>query len=246
MDSIIQEMGEIKVEIQKLDKAVLVATEQRKNEHTEFINVSAENTAAVALLEKAKLVLAKTYKKKEEPHNEAASLFQGSFMQVTMLTKSRMTARQQSLSGNASLGPRPEQLDSYSRKDNTGLGIVGLLEKLAHEIKIESTRLETEEKDAQADYEELNMKSAVTRKAKSQEILDLEEKKAKEQQGIQELSESKGEAEEVLTALKDRLATLEESCNDLLKHYDERKKGRADTLENLKRSQAVLAGATFK
>merc|ERR1719387_296607 len=60
-------------EIKALDKAVAEATEQRKEEHGEFITFQTENNAALQLIEKAKNKLFKFYRPnqyKEAPKKE--------------------------------------------------------------------------------------------------------------------------------------------------------------------------------
>merc|ERR1719504_102177 len=60
-------------EIKALDKAVTEATEQRKEEHEDFITFQTENNAAVQLIEKAKNRLFKFYRPnlyKEAPKRE--------------------------------------------------------------------------------------------------------------------------------------------------------------------------------
>merc|ERR1719375_2112272 len=67
------EMAALQKEIKDLDKAVAEATEQRKEEHEEFITFQTENNAAVQLIEKAKNRLSKFYRPnlyKEEPVKE--------------------------------------------------------------------------------------------------------------------------------------------------------------------------------
>merc|ERR1719313_1703470 len=67
------EVKELQAEIKALDKAVAEATEQRKDEHSEFQTFQTENNAALQLLEKAKNKLFQFYRPnlaKEEPKRE--------------------------------------------------------------------------------------------------------------------------------------------------------------------------------
>merc|ERR1719199_1448788 len=67
------EMASLQKEIKDLDKAVAEATEQRKNEHSEFLTFQTENNAALQLIEKAKNRLNKFYRPnlyKEAPKRE--------------------------------------------------------------------------------------------------------------------------------------------------------------------------------
>merc|ERR1719405_149672 len=56
------EIKSLQKEVKELDKAVAEATEQRKEEHGEFITFQTENGAALQLIEKAKNKLYKFYR----------------------------------------------------------------------------------------------------------------------------------------------------------------------------------------
>ena len=67
------EIATLQDEIKALDKAVADATEQRKEEHEDFVTYSTQNSAATQLIEKAKNRLNKFYKPnlyKEAPKQE--------------------------------------------------------------------------------------------------------------------------------------------------------------------------------
>merc|ERR1719281_850051 len=67
------EVAALQSEIKALDKAVAEATEQRKEEHEEFLTFQTENNAALELIDKAKNRLFKFYRPnlhKEEPKRE--------------------------------------------------------------------------------------------------------------------------------------------------------------------------------
>merc|ERR1719261_1256981 len=52
-ESLAEEIATLQAEVKALDKAVAEATEQRKEEHGEFLTFQTENSAAVQLIEKA-------------------------------------------------------------------------------------------------------------------------------------------------------------------------------------------------
>merc|ERR1719324_1820817 len=60
-ESLAEEIATLQSEVKALDKAVAEATEQRKEEHGEFLAFQTENNAAVQLIEKAKNRLFKFY-----------------------------------------------------------------------------------------------------------------------------------------------------------------------------------------
>merc|ERR1719407_105672 len=68
-----EEIANLQAEVKALDKAVAEATEQRKEEHADFLTFQTENNAAVQLIEKAKNRLFKFYRPtmyKEAPKRE--------------------------------------------------------------------------------------------------------------------------------------------------------------------------------
>merc|ERR550514_1502755 len=78
------EMEALKEGLAELDKSVADATEQRKDEHEDFVEESANNQAAIELLGLAKNRLNKFYNPTvyQEPEKEAAEEF---FAQVSLL-----------------------------------------------------------------------------------------------------------------------------------------------------------------
>merc|ERR1719487_2559807 len=67
------EIKRLEKEVKEMDKAVAEATENRKEEHGEFITFQTENNAALQLIEKAKNKLFKFYRPnqyKEAPKQE--------------------------------------------------------------------------------------------------------------------------------------------------------------------------------
>merc|ERR1719197_993067 len=72
-ESLAEEIATLQADVKALDKAVAEATEQRKEEHGEFLTFQTENSAAVQLIEKAKNRLFKFYRPnlyKEAPKKE--------------------------------------------------------------------------------------------------------------------------------------------------------------------------------
>merc|ERR1719248_537109 len=68
-----EEIAALQKDIKALDKAVAEATEQRKEEHADFLQFQTENNAALQLIEKAKNRLFKFYRPtlhKEAPAKE--------------------------------------------------------------------------------------------------------------------------------------------------------------------------------
>merc|ERR1719380_76476 len=61
-ETLSEEVASLQAEIKSLDKAVAEATEQRKEEHADFLQFQTENNAALQLIDKAKNRLFKFYR----------------------------------------------------------------------------------------------------------------------------------------------------------------------------------------
>merc|ERR1719311_1944177 len=119
-------------EIKVLDKAVAEATEQRKEEHEEFITFQTENNAALQLIEKAKNRLFKFYRPnlyKEAPKQElteeekilAASgrsdMIATAAPELIPGTTQAVFAQVRKTSNDAAPPPPPATWGAYQKKD---------------------------------------------------------------------------------------------------------------------------------
>merc|ERR1719482_2042617 len=140
-------------EIKDLDTAVKEATEQREEENAAFKELIAGNAAAKDLLGKAKNRLNKFYNPKL-----------AKFVQIKAHSQDE-----------AAPGPPPEAPGAFQKKGEESNGVLALLDTLVADLDKETTIAETEEKDAQADYETA-MKDAKSKRADS--IKTIEDKEA--------------------------------------------------------------------
>merc|ERR1719506_2912170 len=113
------EIALLQKEIKELDLAVAEATEQRKDEHGEYIQFMEENNAAVQLLQKAKNKLAKFYRPSqyvEETTPAPVALMEGlAFVQVHH---------------KEAPPPPPETWGAYKKKEGKSNGAFALLDRL--------------------------------------------------------------------------------------------------------------------
>merc|ERR550514_864281 len=168
-----EEIASPQAEVKALDKAVAESTEQRKEEHAEFLTFQTENNAAVQLVEKAKNHLYKFYRPnlhKEAPAKEltdeekllAAS--GASDMIATdapvMIAGTTQTVFVQ-LKDDAAPPPPPDTWGAYQKKDGKSNGVIALMEMLAKELEDGITESKNEEKAAQ-ETELSNIKGYIT------------------------------------------------------------------------------------
>merc|ERR1719269_298514 len=164
-------------EIKAMDKAVTEATEQRKEEHEEFITFQTENNAALQLIEKAKNKLFKFYRPnqyKEAPVKELTE--EEKILAASGRSDMIATAAPELIAGTtqtaftqlyaqlhqhtaAAPPPPPATWDAYQKKDGKSNGVIALMDMLLKELQDGIAEAENEEKTAQSDYERLMAES---------------------------------------------------------------------------------------
>jgi len=251
-DSSEQLAAEIKTltgEINELDKAVAEATEQRKEDHEQFLTFQTESNAAVQLIEKAKNRLFKFYRPnlhKEAPKRE---LTEEERLEVAAGAADPRDAEVApafvQVGTFAAPPPPPATWGAYQKKDGKSNGVIGLMEMLAKELTDDMTEAEHEEKTAQADYERLMTESQTSREEKVESITAKEAAKADLDMKLESTKETKTLKEADLANIKDTIAKLHATCDFLIDNYDVRKEARTNEVEGLKNAKGVLSGANF-
>merc|ERR1740121_3488315 len=107
------------------------------------------------------------------------------------------------------------------------------------------TEAETEERDAQADYEVAMRDSAEKRAADSKTLGEKEGAKASSQADLQSSNEALKSTGRELAATLEYISSFHAECDWLLKFFEMRKTARAGEFDSLKNAKAVLSGADF-
>jgi hypothetical protein len=192
-NTLAKEIKALQAGIKALDKSVAEATEQRKAEHAEYVETTANNQAAVDLIAFAKNRLNKFYNPKlykPPPPRELTeeeriySNFGGDVATAapTGIAGTDIGTATFFLQLKAKhLGappPPPETFGAYSKKSSESGGVIAMIDMLSNEIKKDMTQGETEEKNSQEEYEELMGDSQKKRAADSKSITTKEQAKA--------------------------------------------------------------------
>jgi len=229
-ESITTLAGEIKAlsdGIAALDKQVAEATEQRKEENSDYTTLMANDAAAKDILAFAKNRLNKFYNPKLYKAPAA------SFVQVS--------AHKNLVAPPAA----PEAPAAYEKKGEESGGVIAMIDSLVKDLDTEMTEAETEEKLAQEEYEELMSDSAAKRAADSKSITTKEGEKADTETALSEQTETHKSTSKELMATLEYIGSLHADCDWLLKFFDMRKEARAGEIDSLKKAKAVLSGADF-
>merc|ERR1719515_121217 len=220
------EIADLKKGLEELDKDVAEATEQRKDEHAEYIDEAAANQAAVELLGMAKNRLNKFYNptlyKEPEPAAEEEEFF---------------------AQRRAAPGPPSETFSGEYKKSESSAGIINMIDEMIKEMKDEMAEAKRDEEEAQKDYEQTMNDAATKRSDDSKLMVTKEGEKAEKTTKLEETKESKRTKKQQLEVMEDKIANLHKTCDFLIEHYKGIKEERTKEEEGLKTAKSVLAGA---
>merc|ERR1719276_682765 len=247
------DIAALKAGIKALDKAVVEATEQRKEENEEYTALMASDAAAKELLQFAKNRLNKFYNpklynppaKKELTDEDRATLAAGGTL-----------APEEAAGGIAGTGiavlqtatappPPPEAIEAYSKKSEESNGIISMMDLLIKDLDKEMTEAEVTEKDAQEDYEVFMKDSADKRAQDSKTLNDKEGALAALNGGLEEQKGSLSSTQKELGATNQYIHSLHLECDWLVKYFDMRKEARDGEIDALGKAKAVLSGADY-
>jgi len=218
-----EEICALEDSIKALDKEVAEATENRKEENKEYTELMAGNAAAKELIEFAKNRLNKFYNPKL--YKPPAELVQ--------------------VHAHDAPPPPPESIDAYSKKSEESNGIIAMMDTLIKDLDKEMTEAEVEEKDAQADYEQMMKDSADKRAEDSKTLTDKQSALADLKSGLEQQTADLSSTQKELAATNQYIHTLHLECDWLLKYFDMRKEARAGEIDALGKAKAVLNGADY-
>jgi len=254
-----EEMAALEAGIRALDKSVAEATAQRKAENAEYKALVASDTAAQEVLAFAKNRLNKFYNPKlykpppqvelsaedrifSNHGGELVTAAPGGIAGTGIAVLAQVSAHKQLREAPA---PPPETWGAYSSKSKENNGVIAMIDLLTADLQKELTEAGTQEKDDQAEYEELMKDSADKRALDSKSLSDKGAAKADTEAALQAHKESRADSanEAMLTAKL--IASLHGECDWLLQYFDARKAARADEVESLNRAKAVLRGADY-
>merc|ERR1719272_2237903 len=131
--------------------------------------------------------------------------------------------------------PPPETFGAYSKKSEESNGVMAMMDAMVADLDKEMQEADLEEKDSQAEYEEMMKDSAEKRVTDSKSITEKEGTKADDEANLQKEA----------MATVDVISNLHKDCDWLLKNFDVRKEARAGEGDALAKAKAVLSGADF-
>jgi predicted nucleic acid-binding Zn-ribbon protein len=224
--------------IKDLDQSVKEATANREEENAAYKKLMQEDSAAKEILKMAKNRLAKFYAPKlYKPPAEAKTDAVG---KISKDFGGPALNQQQ-----ANPGPPPETWGAYVKMGEESGGVVAMIDILISDLDKEMTAADTEEKDAQKEYEEYVADAAAKRTADSKAVTDKEGEKSELEASLtQAKQERKGTVKDLYikeTLIKD----LHVECDWLIDNFEVRKAARASEVDSLEKAKAILSGADY-
>merc|ERR1719229_943593 len=237
--------------VKALDKAVAEATEQRKDENAEFKSLMASETAAKELLKFTQNRLNKFYSPKlyVPPANAELSAedriytSEGGIIPAAAAGGIAGTGIAVLAQVSAHSQEKEDTCGGYKKSEESS-GVMAMMDLLIQDLDKEMAEAETEEKDAQADYEAMLADSRAKRAADSKALTEKGAAKADLDGDLEAAKESKASKSNELAATLEYMASLHAECDWLLKYFNARKAARAGEIDSLVNAKAILSGAS--
>merc|ERR1719355_521758 len=239
--------------IKDLDKSVAEATETRKEEHDDYVETLAGNTAAKDLLEFAKNRLNKFYNPKLYKAPPKRQLSEEEQLTVNMGGTLAPTAAPGGIAGTgiglaqgvAAPPPPPEANLSYKKSGEESGGVMAMIDLIVADLDKDIQISEVDEKDAQKEYESFMADSSEKRATDSKAITDKEAAKADTETQLEADEDTKKSKQLEAMETAKYIGGLHEECDWLLKYFEERKAARTGEIDALGKAKAVLSGADY-
>jgi len=254
---LVEEIAALKAGIAALDKALAEATSLRKLESAEYQELLKSNTVAKELILFAKNRMNKFYNPKLYKAPPKRELSEGDQIYVneggdvptaapggianTGIGFVQLASKQ----GKEAPPPPPATAAAYTKKSQESNGVIAMMDLLVKDIDQELTESEVEEKNCQAEYEQVTADSAAKRRSDSKALTDKEAAKADLAALLEKFTgEVKDLGKELMGASR-YLGNLHGECDWLVQYYDVRKQARSDEIDSLGKAKAVLSGADY-
>merc|ERR1719355_530357 len=206
-------------EISELQVQLKRAGEDREKQNKEFQMTIADQRATQKLLAQALNVLKGFYSKKAK-----AALLQ-----------------EQQPAGP----PPPPGFEAYKKNAAAG-GVMGMIQQIINDAKAMEAEVIRSEEDAQKAYEDFVKDTNGSIEAKSKDIVNKSESKAKAESDLVEAKKDKEAVMLELEQLANYKAELHSSCDFVMKNFEIRQTARDEEIEALKQAKAILSGAKFE
>merc|ERR1719412_2215741 len=219
IDSLAKAIATLKSEIAEMQVQLKRAGEDREKQNKEFQLTVADQRETQKLLKAALGVLQDFYGKSAAP-----SLVQ----------------RQEPVGP-----PPPPGFEAYKKNAASG-GVMSLIQQIIADAKAMEAEAIRSEEDSQKAYEDFVKDTNASIEAKSEDIVNKSDAKAKAETDLVEAQKGKNAVMQELEHLSNYNAELHQSCDFVLNNFDLRQTARDEEIEALRQAKAILSGAKFE
>merc|ERR1711878_57573 len=135
--------------------------------------------------------------------------------------------------------------DFYGKNAACG-GVMDMIQQIISDAKAMEAEAIRSEEDAQKAYEDFVKETNNSIEAKSSDIVNKSDLKAKAETDLVETKKAKEAVLLELEQLSNYNAELHQSCDFVLKNFDLRQTARDEEVEALRQAKAILSGAKFE
>jgi len=223
IDQAAAESAQLKAQIKDLEAELAALAKDQATMDKIRMETHADYEQAKADLELGLMGVRKALAKLRDYYGGAAAMLQsdsGSFMQ------------------------QPAKPELHEKSGGAGGSIIDILEVVESDFASNLAKEETEEADAQSEYEKVSQENAVTKTTKDQDIkYKTQEFKARDAT-VAEYSGDRETAQTELNAVLDFYAKIKERCIAKPEGYEERKRRRDAEINGLKEALTILEDET--
>jgi len=141
--------------------------------------------------------------------------------------------------------PPPPGFEAYKNNGASG-GVMGLIQQIIRDAKAMEAEAIRSEEDSQKAYEDFVKETNNSIEAKTRDIINKSDEKAKAEEDLVEAKKEKDSILLELEQLSNYNAQLHQSCDFVLKNFDLRQAARDEEVEALRQAKAILSGADFQ
>lgn len=229
--SVTEEVSLLSDGVHKLDAQVKESTEQRKEEHADYVEKLSTNSATKELLETARKTLMRFYNAPDAPAKGASQVF----VEVSSDTTQ---------SSDAGPAPPPETWSGdYEKQHDDHTGVMGMIQEILDDVDKDNEQLKANEREAQFKYEEAMSDASKKRAGDARAIAEKEAVKAELEGRLHKMKQERKSKEKEQKSLLEYSKDMHNECDWLLANFDTRKDARAAEVESLRQAKGVLSGA---
>jgi len=141
--------------------------------------------------------------------------------------------------------PPPPGFEAYKNNAASG-GVMSMIEQIISDAKAMEAEAIRSEEDSQKAYEDFVKETNNSIEAKSRDIVNKSEEKAKAETDLVDAKKAKDAVMLELEQLSNYDAELHQSCDFVLNNFVLRQTARDEEVEALRQAKAILSGAKFE